>query len=347
MGFLTVLLLALVVTLCLGVATGDDSPAPPRSGASRVIRLPWHIYRHFPADFSRWEEAAAGFRGWEAEVRDLDLARTCLALMHFPETGLSARTEFGPDCADPNALGTIEWVPRTMTLVAFRMPRLLQAARAAGLQIVHIWGSDGSGPVWEASLKEAGDPPPPDPDVIERDENRWDQHTRDVFDLPRDDPLTTGAPPLVPPVITLPPEANVFVPQEGDLCASQSWQLHRLLKSRGIDHIIYCGWALNWCLWFSPGGMSDMSRKGYMCSAVRGGCVAIENRESAVGQRNLEYAYWKTSTMFGYIFDLHELTHALREAAVWSGPLDLQRTAPPLSSEQAAPSPLPGEREPG
>ena len=78
--------------------------------------------------------------------------------------------------------------------------------------------------------------------------------------------------------------------------------LGRLLKARGVGHIIYCGWALNWCLWFSPCGMCDMDRKGYMCSAVRGGCVAIENRDSAAGERNLEYAYWKTSTMFGYIF---------------------------------------------
>ena len=31
-----------------------------------------------------------------------------------------------------------------------------------------------------------------------------------------------------------------------------------------------------------------MNRKGYLCSAVRGGCVAIENRESAVGEKNLE-----------------------------------------------------------
>ena len=58
-----------------------------------------------------------------------------------------------------------------------------------------------------------------------------------------------------------------------------------------------------------------MSRKGYLCSAVRGGCVAIENRESAVGEKNLQDAYWKTSTMFGYVFDLHELTTAMRERA--------------------------------
>ena len=61
--------------------------------------------------------------------------------------------------------------------------------------------------------------------------------------------------------------------------------------------------------------MSDMQRKGYLCSAVREGCVAIENRESADTEGNLEYACWKTTTMFGYIFDLQELASALQRSA--------------------------------
>lgn len=274
-----------------------------------VIRLPWHVYRHYPADFSRWREAAGGFQGWDSELRDLDLSKTCLALMHFPDTGLTPDTEFSPDCPNPNALGTIEWVPRTMDVVRFRMPPLLNAARAAGLQVAHV-GVGGppytEGPIWEQCVREAGDPPPPDTDCIIKDPAAVAQHTRDVFDLPRPQPDT------VPPhVFSLPAE---LLPQGSDIIAQHPWQLHRLLQARGLNHLVYCGWALNWCLWFSPCGMSDMDRKGYQCSAVRGGCVAIENRDSAVGERNLEYAYWKTCTMWGHIFDLHELTNALREA---------------------------------
>ncbi len=296
--------LILLLVCATGTANADDSE-PPR----RVIRLPWHIYRHHPADFSRWHEAAVGFRGWEAEERELDLDRCCLALMHFPSTGLTPATEWGPDCQNPNSLGTVEWVPRAMDVVTFRMPRLVKGAREAGLLVVHIAGAPRKGPVWEKSLKEAGDPPPPDPDRITRDGKRWDQHTRDVFDLPRNKQASIE---IEAPRVLGSDRYDILQPREGDICAANAWQLHRLLKNRDVDHIIYCGWALNWCLWFSPGGMCDMNRKGYLCSAVRGGCVAIENRESAVGEKNLQYAYWKTSTMFGYIFDLHELTTALR-----------------------------------
>lgn len=279
----------------------------------KVIPVPFHMYRHYGADFTRWDEAAVGFKGWESEVRGLDLSKTCLALMHFPDTGLTPGTEFGPDCPQPNALGTIEWVPRTMEVVTFRMPRLLQAARAAGLQVAHVGVGGGlymQGPIWEQCVKEAGEAPPVDQDTIVRDAERWARHTRDVFDLPR--PENPGAAPVPAAEFALPKE---LWPQGNDIIAQYPWQLHRLLKARGIDHIVYCGWALNWCLWFSPCGMADMDRKGYMCSAVRGGCVAIENAESAVGEKNLEYALWKTSTMFGYVFDLHELTGALRRAA--------------------------------
>ena len=301
----------LVTCLAIAALTCAQCTAQGTVTRPRTIRLPWHMYRHFPADFTKWDAAAAGFIGWDSEERELDLSKTCLVLMHFPDTGLTADTEWGPDCRVPDALGTIEWVPRAMDVVCFRMPRLVQAARDAGLQIVHVAGSDGTGPIWEKCLREAGPPPPPDTDTIPRDEAVFAQHTRDVFDLPSTAPKGTFA----PLKLEFPSSAAALVPQDGDLVASQSWQLARLLKKRGINHIVYCGWALNWCLWFSPGGMCDMNRKGFLCSAVRGGCVAIENRESAVGEGNLEYALWKTSTMFGYVFELHELTHALREGA--------------------------------
>lgn len=256
-------------------------PRPPN-----FISLPWHLYRHYPADFSRWNEAAVGFEGWDSVVRELDLSETCLVLMHLPETGLTPATEFGPNCPNPNELGTVEWIPRTMDVVTFRLPPLLAAARAAGLQVAHVGVYGGiymEGPIWEKCVKEAGQAPPPDKDVIVRDADRWAKHTRDAFDLPR--PENPKALPLPPGGSALPPELR---PQGNDIIAQYPWQFHRLLKARGIDHVVYCGWALNWCLWFAQCGMADMERKGYMCSAIRGGCVAIENAESAVGEKNLE-----------------------------------------------------------
>ncbi|MFO7946230.1 MAG: hypothetical protein R6V19_05420 [Armatimonadota bacterium] len=281
------------------------------SDSARTIHIPWHMYRHYPPDFSRWRESEAGFGAWDEETRGLDLERSCLAMMHFDGRGLTRETEWGPDCPNPCYMGTISSIPRTMDVIVFRMPRLIEAAREADWQVAHI-GVSGppyiEGDIWQRCVEEAGDPPEGYHPPSEAEEPEWKaQHRRDVFDLPRPNP------PDAPEYEFYLPES--MLPHDGDIIAQHPWQLDRLLHNRGITHIIYTGWALNWCLWFSPCGMHDMNRRGYLCSAVRGGCVAVENKESTVGEQNLEYALWKTSTMFGYVFELHELTHALRQYA--------------------------------
>ncbi len=293
-------LLALAATAAGAAETGGK--------AVSKIQVPWHFYKHYPADFTAWSRAARGFRGWTSESRDLDLSHTALLLMHLPDAGLTPDSEWGPNSRRPDLLGTVEWVPRTMDLCTHRLPPLVAAARAAGLQVVHVQGAiqDPKEPCAARSLAEAGAPPPPDPDSLAGDAEVRARHTRDVFGpMPGRPPGSPEHEPGLPALLR---------PQGNDLVVAESWQLHRLMKKRGITHLVYTGWALNWCLWFSPCGMSDMQRKGYLCSAVRGGCVAIENRESADAEANLEYAYWKTTTMFGYLFDLHELTAGLRGA---------------------------------
>ncbi len=94
----------------------------------RSVQVPWHIYRHYPADFAAGAAAARGFIGWQSEVRELDLEHTALVLMHLPDAGLTPDTRFGPDVQRPDVLGTVEWVPRTVAMIENRLPGLVQAA---------------------------------------------------------------------------------------------------------------------------------------------------------------------------------------------------------------------------
>jgi len=309
MRLLAALALPLVPLCAVAQETAMPTPQPA------TLQVPWHWYRFYPWDYSQWHHAAQSVLGWTSETRPLDLSKTCLALMHLPERGLTPPTEFRPDLPDPNVLGTVEDVPRTMDLVAFRLPRLVAAARQAGLQVATIGVGESvmKSEHGRKYLREAGQAPPDDEAFIPRDQERWARHDRDLYNLPL--PLNQKPGSVTPPTSTLAGMPEVLRPQGNDLVAQHSWQLARLLRNRGIDHIIYCGYALDECLWFEPCGMSDMKRRGFMCSAVRGGCVAIETRESCAGERNLEYALWKTSSVFGYVFELHELTGALRTAA--------------------------------
>ena len=203
----------------------------------------------------------------------------------------------------------MEWVPRTMDLVTNRLPPLVGAARQARLQIVHVTMGNWYArqyPQRQRSIAEVGPPPAPQLDPLPEDP-QGDWHAARFKRVFRPAERPPGSPDteetLFPPGLE---------PRDNDLVCAQTWELHRLLSARGIISLIYAGWALNWCLWFSECGMNDMQRLRYRVFAVRGACVAIENAESAEAEGHLEYAYWMTSAKFGDLFDSQELCSALR-----------------------------------
>jgi hypothetical protein len=73
------------------------------------------------------------------------------------------------------------------------------------------------------------------------------------------------------------------------------------------------GFAINWCLLKSPAGMVDMSRLGYLCSAIRQCTTAVENKASAREEWGKEMGLWRVSVAFGFVFDSRMLIKALRE----------------------------------
>ena len=88
-------------------------------------------------------------------------------------------------------------------------------------------------------------------------------------------------------------------------------QLDALCREADVSHLIYAGFAVNWCLLMSPAGMLDMSRRGYLCSALRQAVTAVENRESARTEAHKEEALWRVSLAFGYVFAVDPLLAAL------------------------------------
>jgi hypothetical protein len=71
------------------------------------------------------------------------------------------------------------------------------------------------------------------------------------------------------------------------------------------------GFAVNWCLLMSPGGMLDMSRRGYLCSVVRQATTAVENGQTARQETCKELALWRVAVAFGFVFDATDLIEAL------------------------------------
>ena len=109
-------------------------------------------------------------------------------------------------------------------------------------------------------------------------------------------------------LLGFPPQAR---PQGAEGIAENAEQLFALCKAAGVSHLIYVGFAINWCLLMSPGGMLDMSRHGVLCSAFRQAVTAVENRESARAEDHKEEALWRVALAFGFVFDVDDFLQAL------------------------------------
>ena len=107
-----------------------------------------------------------------------------------------------------------------------------------------------------------------------------------------------------------------FAPQARPLAdeavVEDAHQLASVCRELGVNHLVYAGFALNWCLLMAPGGMVDMARRGTICSTIAEAVTAVENRETARAQLEKQQALWRVSVEFGFVFGLEEFLSALR-----------------------------------
>ena len=111
--------------------------------------------------------------------------------------------------------------------------------------------------------------------------------------------------------VDFPPEAR---PVGEERVAENGDQLFGLCREAGVNHLIYAGFAINWCLLLSPGGMHDMSPRGVMCSAFRQATTAVENKQSARREWAKELGLWRVALAFGFVYDVDDFLAAIRGA---------------------------------
>jgi len=288
-------------------AAGQNSE---RGQPPKVLRLKGGYYRHHPIDFSQGALGALGMRGW-GETVDVEapVAETALVSMHAENIGLVPEIPYADRGPLAGYMRWLEYEGRKMDIVRTIYPRILAAAHRAGLAVVHVAMSDYGKkyPGYAKALKLSGPEPrtttprapgagrvrPPDDQKgklvfgDQYNDNRDEEHFGRYFDFPE--------------------QAK---PQGDEFVVETSHQLSSALNALGAWNLIYVGFAINWCLWFSGGGMVDMSRLGYRCSCIREGVTAVENRESVRGEQHKEEAMWRTSLMFGYVFGADDFISA-------------------------------------
>lgn len=299
----TVLRLAAAAPLGAAAAGGAEAAPGERSkpaASSRILRLPAGYYQQFDADYAK-EAPGEGYGGWKRATLDFDRDRTAVVVMHAWDCG--TQSEF------PGWYRCVEYIPRANRICRDIFPGLLGAVRRHEMRLFHVVGGGDyykKLPGYRRAVELAGPSPAP-PERIPADESirRLQQfRSKNVFVGDRNQPdVRRGFARL-----DFAPNAR---PLDSEGVAEDSHQLFALCKHHGINHLIYAGFAINWCLLMSPGGMLEMSQRGLLCSAFRQAVTAVENRETARRQLCKEEGLWRVALAFGFVFDVDDFTRAI------------------------------------
>jgi hypothetical protein len=265
-----------------------------------TVTLPTWYYEQGDADYSL-DVPAEGFGGWRQAELPLSLDHTAVVVMHAWDCG--SREEF------PGWHAVVEYIPRADAICREVMPPLLAAVRASPLPLFHVVGAGdyykdlpGYRRAVELAEPEPDSPPRVDSDpVLDRlrdfEFGPYHYAERNRADVRRGFARIGFA------------EACRPVGEEG--VAENAAQLGGLCREAGVNHLVYTGFAINYCLLLSPGGMADMRRRGVLCSVIRQATTAVENKETARGERAKEMGLWRVARMFGYVYDVNPFINAI------------------------------------
>lgn len=271
----------------------------------QALKIPTWYYQHFDADHSR-EVPEQAMGGWKQATLEFPKERTALVIMHAWDTG--SQDQY------PGWKRAAGWIKRAGSILENVFPPLLTAARESGMNVFHVAG--GSNKYWEAypgykytetlALPENPNLPRMKSDQMTdklmrfRAENVFvGKHNEgDVADGFANMDFAKQAKPL-----------------DNEPIAADAGQLAAICREKGVNHLIYCGFAINWCLLLSPGGMADMSKYGIICSAMKDAVCAVENRETAAEETAKGLALWRVSLAYGFVFESTDFIKAIAEKA--------------------------------
>ena len=274
-----------------------------------TLRMPLEYYQQFDADINL-DVPAEAYGGWKKSPFDISLRHTGVVVMHAWNSGT-------PD-QYPGWHRAIEYHGRADRICREVFPPLLAAVRSTDMPLFHV--VDGGnyyqhlpGYQHAVTLAEPRKIPvqwmQPDASLLEL--RRFKEENVHVGRHNEAD-IKQGF-----ENIDFPEEAR---PQASEGIAENAAQLFGLCQERGVNHLIYAGFAINWCILLSPGGMVDMSRKGIMCSAFRQAVTAVENRETAREEWCKQVALWRVALAFGFVVDVTDFIAAVDTLRKTSAP---------------------------
>jgi nicotinamidase-related amidase len=275
------------------------------------LQLPAQYYKQHDADLTA-DIPGRGYDGWTTRMLDVPLARTALVSMHAWNPGLVDEIPKGVDSPYAGWFRFVEYLSRAVPITQTVFPPLLQAAREAQMTVIHVGSTEAYLDKYEgyrqARNLSGNAPGRPAGAVDDPLRQQWqEERLVQMRGKKNGEEIKAGQ-----QFLDFPPQA---MPISGEAIVADSHQLNAVCREKGIWHLVYIGFAINWCLLASPGGMIDMSRMGYVCSTIRQATTAVENKETCSDEWAKAVALWRVALMFGYVFDVDPFVTALQNVA--------------------------------
>ncbi|MFC5650535.1 hypothetical protein ACFPYJ_15670 [Paenibacillus solisilvae] len=265
----------------------------------RIINIPTNYYQQFDADYSL-DVPGEGYGGWKKARLELDLDHTAVVVMHAMDYGTKEQV--------PGLFNACQYIPNAYRVGQDIFPGLLGAIRNSDLKLFHVV-SGGSYyqdlPGYKKMLEVVPNDKKleqiaPDPVYTRLKEFKRDYGFPGKHNLPSYD--------VYEKIGKFPAEA---VPEDDEEIFENEDQLFEVCKKYEINHLIYVGFNVNWCMQFSPGGIMHISKRGILCSTIRQAVTAVENKETARNELGKEQALWTIAVGFGLIYDLEDFVTAI------------------------------------
>jgi nicotinamidase-related amidase len=192
------------------------------------------------------------------------------------------------------------WMERAKKITVEAIVPALQAARQAGLTIIHAPCPEVADqyPQTKRLPSVSGGAPPPDESDWPPVAFRRREGVYTAYAGPRNQPpgIAVHWDPLkhrlaVSPAIEV---------RDDDVVVATGVQLHSVLAERGILHLIYVGFATNWCILGRDYGIRAMARRAYNIILLRDCTTGVEFPDTLEDGLVTEVAVREIEQQFGF-----------------------------------------------
>ena len=250
---------------------------------------------------------AKGHLGLAEKVLEIDVNATVVAGMHLWNLGEPGGPDVTPNGPDWSVTRFYDYYADAQQVIQDKIRPLFDTARAADVQVVHIATRRYARhyPQYDRTLlKYSNGDSYESPGCVD---TSWeDEYFRDRLGMGSSEARREFD--RVKNKIRV---AQCVAPKPEDEVILNGGQLNNLLRERKANTIIYTGFATNFCLQESPGGLVDMRERGYRLIVVRDATAALEDIQSAPERANLNTAIAHIERDFGYSCTAEGLISAL------------------------------------